>query len=124
TLMKLFDSLFKRPWIAWFWTLLILVACTWPGKDLPSAPTVGFDKIVHAGLFIVWITLWLLVYPEKARFFVILGMAYGLGLEFYQQLLPFDRTFDWWDAVADAAGVLMGYLFVTFVINRYRQRLY
>ena len=40
------------------------------------------------------------------------GMAYGLGLEFYQQLLPFDRTFDWWDAAADAVGVLLGSLVV------------
>ena len=84
----------------------------------------GFDKIVHTGLFIVWITLWILVYPQKSKLLVILGMAYGLGLEFYQQLLPFDRTFDWWDAVADAAGVIIGYLFTTLVLNRYRQRLY
>ena len=84
----------------------------------------GFDKIVHTGLFIVWITLWILVYPQKSKLLVILGMAYGLGLEFYQQLLPFDRTFDWWDAVADATGVIIGYLFTTLVLNRYRQRLY
>jgi hypothetical protein len=52
----------------------------------------GFDKIVHSGLFTVWIILFLLAYPEKSRLVVGLGMAYGLGLEFYQQLLPFDRT--------------------------------
>ena len=118
------NLLFRRPWLAIFWTLLILVACTWPGKDIPAAPVVGFDKVVHTGLFIVWITLWLLVYPQKSRMLVGLGMAYGLGLEFYQQLLPFDRTFDWWDAVADAAGVIVGFLFTTLVLNRYRQRLY
>ncbi len=44
-------------------------------------------------------------------------MAYGLGLEFYQQLLPFDRTFDWWDAVADAVGVLIGYAFTKLVLK-------
>ncbi|KAA0993083.1 VanZ family protein [Dyadobacter aurulentus] len=122
--MKLFIALFKRPWIAWFWTILILAACTWPGKDIPSAPVVGFDKVVHAGLFIVWIFLWLLAFPKNGRLLIFLGMAYGLGLEFYQQLLPFDRTFDWWDAVADAAGVLIGYLFTTLILNRYLQRLY
>ncbi|MCE6990055.1 VanZ family protein [Dyadobacter sp. CY323] len=121
---SIISLLSKRPWLAWFWTLLILTACTWPGKDIPAAPVVGFDKIVHTGLFIVWITLWILVYPQKSTLLVIAGMAYGLGLEFYQQLLPFDRTFDWWDAAADAAGVLIGYLFTALVINRYRQRLY
>jgi hypothetical protein len=121
---NLLNVLSKGPWFAWFWTLLILVACTWPGKDIPAAPVVGFDKIVHMGLFVGWITLWMLAYPQKNRLLVVLGMAYGLGLEFYQQLLPFDRTFDWYDAVADAVGVIIGFLFTTFVLNRYRQRLY
>ncbi|MCF2501777.1 VanZ family protein [Dyadobacter sp. CY107] len=125
---KFFQSIIqllsRSPWIAWFWTFLILLACTWPGKDIPSAPVAGFDKIVHGGLFIIWITLWTLIYPKKATLLVLLGMAYGLGLEFYQQLLPFDRTFDWWDAVADTAGVLIGFAFKSLVIDRYRHRLY
>ncbi|MBO9612863.1 MAG: VanZ family protein [Dyadobacter sp.] len=107
----------QRQWLIWFWSFLILVACTWPGKDIPAAPVVGFDKIVHSGLFTVWAILALIIYPEKSRLVVGLGMAYGLGLEFYQQLLPFDRTFDWWDAVADAAGVLIGYLFTKLVLK-------
>ncbi|TLV03141.1 VanZ family protein [Dyadobacter luticola] len=123
--MKILTDLFtKRPWLAWFWTLLILVACTWPGKDLPAAPMMGFDKIVHVSLFFVWTILWLLVYPQKSTLLVIAGMAYGVGLEFYQQLLPFDRTFDWWDAAADAAGVLVGFVFYWLVFRTYRQRLY
>jgi hypothetical protein len=125
---KLFSSLIKlisgKSWLGWIWTLLILVACTWPGKDIPAAPVVGFDKVVHSSLFTVWTILWLLIYPQKSRSIVLLGMAYGLGLEFYQQLLPFDRTFDWWDAVADAVGVLIGYGITTLLLNRYRQRLY
>ena len=112
-------------WLAWFWSFLILVACTWPGKDIPTAPVAGFDKIVHAGLFTVWITLWLLAYPNKSALILVLsGMAYGLGLEFYQQILPFDRTFDWWDAAADSVGVLLGFTFKSMIIDRYLQRLY
>lgn len=107
----------QHQWLIWLWSFLILVACTWPGKDLPAAPVLGFDKIVHSGLFTVWAILALIIYPEKSRFVVGLGMAYGLGLEFYQQLLPFDRTFDWWDAVADAAGVLIGYVFTRLVLK-------
>lgn len=113
-----------KPWLGVFWTILILVACTWPGKDIPAAPVVGFDKLVHSGLFTVWTILWTLAYPHKSRAIVLAGMAYGLGLEFYQQLLPFDRTFDWWDAVADAVGVLIGFGIASLLLNRYRQRLY
>ena len=127
-LVNIFQAIIKfisrNPWLAWFWTFLILTACTWPGKDIPAAPIVGFDKIVHAGLFSVWIILWLIAYPKKALLLVITGMIYGLGLEFYQQLLPFDRTFDWWDAVADAVGVIIGFSFKSIIIDRYLQRLY
>ena len=123
-LQSIIDFITKNRWLAWFWTFLILTACTWPGKDIPTAPVAGFDKVVHAGLFIVWTILWLLAYPRKWKVIIISGMAYGLGLEFYQQLLPFDRTFDWWDAVADAVGVLTGFAFKSTIIDRYLQRLY
>jgi hypothetical protein len=123
-LRSLIQFLSKGPWFGILWTLLILVACSWPGKSIPDAPVTGFDKVVHIGLFAGWITLWLLAYPHKANLLVALGIAYGLALEVYQQLLPFDRTFDWLDAIADAAGVIIGLLFTTFVLNRYRQRLY
>lgn len=112
-----FRFIAQHQWLVWFWSFLILVACTWPGKDIPAAPVVGFDKFVHSGLFTVWAILALINYPEKSRLVVGLGMAYGLGLEFYQQLLPFDRTFDWWDAVADAVGVLIGYAFTRLVVK-------
>lgn len=100
----------RHLWPAVTWTLLILLACTWPGKDLPDAPIVGFDKIVHTGLFIGWTGLWLLAVPRKYTLILILGICYGIFLEFYQQWLPFDRTFDWWDAAADGLGVVLGAL--------------
>lgn len=128
TMGKIVGSLIRlisgKTWPGIIWTLLILVACTWPGKDIPAAPVMGFDKLVHSGLFTAWAILWLLAYPQKNRTIVLAGMAYGLGLEFYQQLLPFDRTFDWWDAVADAVGVLIGYGISTLLLNYDRQRLY
>lgn len=121
---SLLKFLTTRNWAAWLWTFTILIACSLPGKSIPAAPMMGFDKIVHIGLFWVWIILWLLATRGKVLFYILLGMAYGLALEFYQQLLPFDRSFDWWDAVADAVGVLLGYYFKILVIDRYLQRLY
>jgi hypothetical protein len=115
---------FANKWVGWFWTLLILVACAWPGKDIPEAPIAGFDKFVHSSLFIVWSILWLNIVPSSAGRVIAVGMLYGLALEFLQQLLPFDRTFDLWDALADAVGVLLGYLIKTKILDRYLQRLY
>ena len=121
---SLFNVFAKNSWIAIIWTLIILAVCTWPGQDIPDPPFPNFDKLVHGGMFVVWAVLWLLPYPNKRKRIIVLGMAYGLGIEFYQQILPFDRTFDWWDAVADSVGVLLGYSFKTLIIDRYLQRLY
>ena len=118
------NTLTQTKWIAWIWTLFILIACTIPGKNIPSAPVMGFDKLVHTGLFGAWIVFWLLATRENAWLIVAAGLAYGIALEFYQQLLPFDRTFDWWDALADAVGVVIGYYFKTLIMDRYLQRLY
>ena len=113
----LFTYFSTHRWPAIVWTWLIVLACTWPGKDLPAAPVLGFDKIVHAGMFIGWTTLWLLVFPRSRLFIVLLGIAFGIFLEFYQQWLPFDRTFDWWDAAADGLGVVLG-LGLYFLLSR------
>lgn len=114
----------KHPWIAILWTLLILVACSWPGKDIPEAPVVGFDKLVHAGLFGGFTVLWLLVYPQKSVTVILAGIAYGVGIEFYQEIMPLDRTFDLLDIVADSVGVFLGFGFKAIVLDRYLQRLY
>ncbi len=120
----LYKNLLGKQWLAWLWTFLIVLACSWPGKDIPAAPVAGFDKIVHIGMFIGWTILWLSIFPSKPLTVIIVGMLFGLGLEFYQQLLPFSRTFDLWDALADAVGVIIGYGFTVLVVDPYRQRLY
>jgi hypothetical protein len=110
--------------IAIFWTLLILLACSWPGKSIPDAPVVGFDKLVHAGLFGGFTVLWLLIYPQKSVTVILAGIAYGVGIEFYQEIMPLDRTFDLFDIVADTIGVFLGFGFKAIVLDRYLQRLY
>ena len=117
-LYDLYHWLSRHRWPAILWTLLILLACSWPGRDLPAAPVVGFDKIVHIGLFTGWSFLWLVALPGRGTWVVLTGIAYGIFLEFYQQWLPFDRSFDWWDAAADGLGVLIGYL-LYYVSQRY-----
>jgi VanZ family protein len=121
TLLNLFLG---KKWTAWLWTCVVILACLWPGKKMPEAPTVGFDKLVHAILFFTWAVLWLSVDQAKSVRVILLGLLFGLLTEICQQLLPIDRTFDWWDALTDAAGILMGYGFKKVLLDRYLQRLY
>lgn len=114
----------KNIWVAIFWTLVILVACSWPGKDIPEVQFTDFDKLVHAGLFMIWTVLWLLVYPQKPVYVILAGIAYGVAIEFYQQIMPLDRSFDLLDIAADSVGVFLGFGFKALVLDRYLQRLY
>ena len=114
----------KNKWLFWVWSALILILCTIPASKIPSSSFTFTDKIVHTGLFAVWTILCLLLYPRKSLHVILAGLVYGLSLEFYQQLMPFGRTFDWWDELADAVGIFLGFFFKTLIIDRYLQRLY
>ncbi len=117
------DYLSSQRWPALLWTFLIIVACTLPGKSLPGAPVVGFDKVVHIGMFVGWACLWMLLYPGRVSLLIVVGVVFGIALEFYQQMLPFDRTFDWWDALADGVGTVVGTV-VFLVFSKIRREVY
>ena len=114
----------ENKYIAGLCTLLIFVACVWPGEKMPEGPITGFDKLVHVLMFTSFTTLWLCNYPHKILMIVTIGFFYGFGLEVCQQLMPFDRTFDWWDVLADTVGLVVGYGVKTLILDRYLQRLY
>jgi VanZ family protein len=79
----------------------------------PSPPTAGFeasDKAAHFlayGLLMLWFTL---LYSKRvSRLAYAIGfMAMGIGLEFVQGALQY-RTYEMFDILADAIGVLLGW---------------
>lgn len=102
------------------WTLLILVLCTIPGRDLPDIQIVSADKVGHLGIFAVFGWLWMRTSPpsELHRHFklvLLFGVAYAILTEVYQGLLPFGRIPDVWDALANTAGLLIGATFHRFI---------
>ena len=98
--------------LAVLWTLAILAGCSIPGRDLPSVGLPSFDKLVHALLFAGFGVLWLraLGGPLRRRVAWVLGTgaAYAVLTEFYQGLLPFERSPDPWDALANLIGLGLG----------------
>lgn len=123
-LRSTFKSIVENRYLAWLCTLLIFIACVWPGKKMPEGPIIGFDKLVHVAMFITFAVFWLHIYPKRTLMIITIGFLYGFGLEICQQLMPFDRTFDWWDVLADTVGLLMGYGIKALILDRYLQRLY
>ena len=103
----------RRYALAVGWTLLILIGCSIPGNDIPN---IGFDlfeedKLIHFTFFLVYGLLWARALPNKLpgkfAWVGISGILYGVGTEIYQGMLPWERTPDPLDAMANMAGLLV-----------------
>jgi VanZ family protein len=100
---------------AWAWTVLILVACWLPGRWLhvDESPRHGMphlDKVVHGMLFAGFGFLWLRALRARGRTARVLaiGLALAVLTELGQATAFIARDADPLDALADAAGLLLG----------------
>jgi VanZ family protein len=92
-------------------SLLILVAVLIPGRNLPSVKLIGFDKIVHVGMFGLWAIA--ARYDQRTKPFKYV-LAFFIGLTFSivtetLQLRVEGRTFDGYDVAADVVGLILGF---------------
>jgi VanZ family protein len=98
------------------WTVIIFVACLWPGKELPHSDLPFIDKWTHFVLFGLFSLLWLLACPPPpgkplSRLLAITLIAVALGalVEGLQTWLPaLGRSGDLMDALADSLGGILG----------------
>lgn len=118
-------SFLARHWalvLASTWTLIMLTAFSVPGRDLPQVDVFSADKIVHFCLFVGFGILWmhaLSPHLRRTAFWVLgTGLVFAVGTEFYQQMLPLNRTFDPGDILANAGGLT----FATYVYHTWRTR--
>lgn len=96
------------------WLLISTWLLTLPGSQLPKEnwlDKIGADKAVHLVMFMLLTGLWCLGLRKKKFFLTItlVGIAYGIAMEFVQRYCIPNRSFDSWDIVADAAGSVAGY---------------
>lgn len=101
--------------IAVAWTLLIFIACLWPGKELPHSDIPFIDKWVHFVLFAPFCFLWLCAAPangfRRPVLVLLAGCALGFLVEILQKALPMlGRSYDLLDIAADAVGCVLGVL--------------
>lgn len=76
------------------------------GPDLPAAPIIGTDKLIHAA---VYAFLAALLYRATGRPLLAVALAIGYGVtdELHQSMVP-GRLADPFDALADAIGAVLG----------------
>jgi VanZ family protein len=101
---------------ALLWAGLIFVTSSIPSSAFPELPIRKFDKVIHAGIFLVFC---LLVYralryqasfPLLSRhclgFSLLLTFLYGILDELHQYFVP-GRSADPFDLMADTAGGIL-----------------
>jgi VanZ family protein len=105
--MKAILTILNSKYTAIFWTVLIFILCTIPSERLPTnQPN---DKISHF-IFFAGFTFFWFFQTSKYWIIFIIATIYGIIIEFWQGSLPqdFHRSFDWYDALADAIGGFIG----------------
>jgi len=96
------NSFLKYNSLSILWTLMILIICLLPGKDIPSYTIFEYDKIVHC---IIYLLLAIMMYygwkkqnsfpalhqnaPMKILF---ITSIYGFLVEILQEFLPLTGT--------------------------------
>ena len=99
------------------YTLFVTFLLLYPAVDVPSVGVPFFDKLGHLCVFGVLVLIWLLFAAHKTKgknksviWVVLFVFFYGIIIEVLQGLFLQSRTADGWDILANAAGILLGWL--------------
>ena len=101
--------------------------------SLPDTTTGFFDfphrdKVAHFGFHCVIVILGALFIKErqKAHFKInqgivqifLFSIVYGIGIEFLQYIMPYDRAAELWDLLANLSGAVFGVLLIKKYLTR------
>jgi len=83
---------------------------------MPSVGISGADKYVHATFHFVFVVLWFLALYQKQKLkntllkVLLFSIAFGILMEFLQEILTKTRTADIFDVFANTAGAIIAVL--------------
>ena len=77
-----------------------------------------FDKLLHFLMFF-FTMMWFMYITKKWLLAAFSLIILGLILEWIQMNFIFSRSFDWLDWIADGAGILICFLLLPFLIDKY-----
>lgn len=118
-ILKVKISLF----LATSYTLLILLLSLVNLNEIQIIEINASDKLYHAVCYALLSFLWIYFVKIKyhlinLRRFVVVGSfttLFGIIIEYFQLILTEYRMFDWWDALANFFGVLLGILLFSII---------
>lgn len=104
------------PWL--LWATLILALCGLPGDKMPSSSIAGIDKIIHFFIYLVLVHQIIVGFLKQSAFkslksntykkAVVLGILYGVLIEFLQGTVFSHRSIELADMIANSLGSLAG----------------
>ncbi len=105
-----------------FWTLVAIVSVIMLVELTPKKDGLKYlDKIQHALIFFILTVSGCLAFKQKI-WAVILGLAiFGAIIEVLQATLTTTRTGDFYDWLADIAGILIG-LMIIFIYRQFKPK--
>jgi VanZ family protein len=103
--------LLLRSWYAIGWFGLVLLVYLSLTPQPVDIPVENGDKVGHAAAYAVLTFWWLQLMDSLKRrmLFVAALLALGIAIEYIQRWTGY-RTFDYYDMLADAAGIAVGWL--------------
>jgi len=110
------------------WLLVIFLACSTPGEQLPPSPFIDFDKLVHLFFYGVLQLLLLRGFNKQTRYPVLqkhhvpiaflFSSFYGTGIELWQGFVLRNRSCDVGDMIANIIAVILSTLVWVFWLKR------
>ncbi|PLK43194.1 MULTISPECIES: VanZ family protein [unclassified Emticicia] len=105
---KAINNFLSSKYLAFAVTLLILVLCSLPSKNIEMPGNMS-DKTAHFLAFGAWAFCWQAAFGKYGQT-LLYGVLLGVLIEFWQASLPesFHRSCDFKDGLADSIGVVIG----------------
>lgn len=94
-------------WLFAATAVLVMVLSLTPLE--PDAPSLGWDKANHMAAFTLLALLGCRAYPYRTRNVLVGLLAYGGLIEVLQSFTSYRRA-EWADLLADALGLLLGWM--------------
>jgi len=88
--------------------ITVTILLVLPAETFPKVDIISIDKVVHIIIFGAMLFNFYMWKPEYKMQMLIVGVAYGVAMEFVQKYWCINRSFSVADMVADAIGCLAG----------------
>ncbi len=117
--------------VALIWTLLLTILSLFSLSRFPKIKF-GFDssdKLMHAFFYLALVLIWHLYFYVKFKLVLkksflfgiaIVAFVYGIVIEVLQDVLPYGRSAEWADILANTLGILIASIIVVVFSGNYK----